>query len=87
MYIHVYIHTWCMDRKYNNVYSSLIPVAVEEKTSVSGGGDSPYCAICLTEPKDTVLICGHRLCWDCAQKVDNCPVCRKFVTHRIRLFQ
>ncbi|CAI8025486.1 E3 ubiquitin-protein ligase mib1 [Geodia barretti] len=47
----------------------------------------PSCAICLTEPRNTALQCGHLLCWECAQKVDNCPVCRKFVSHRIRLFQ
>ena len=59
-----------------------------EPPSVSpGAANNPNCSICLTEPRDTALLCGHQLCWDCAQKVDSCPVCRKFVTHRIRLFQ
>ena len=55
--------------------------------SSSNKDTQPACAVCLTEPKNTALQCGHVLCWDCAQKVDNCPVCRKFVSHRIRLFQ
>ena len=76
-------------RKFHSILHFLfLFVAAMEIPSVSPGGpDSPNCAICLTEPRNTVLICGHQLCWDCAQKVDHCPVCRKFVTHRIRLFQ
>ena len=54
--------------------------------SADSGAGSP-CPICLTEPRNTAFLCGHQLCWDCAQKVDHCPVCRKFVTHRIRLFE
>lgn len=49
--------------------------------------DTSPCPICLTEPRNTAFLCGHQLCWECAQRVDHCPVCRKFVTHRIRLFQ
>ena len=55
--------------------------------SSASGGVQQACAICLTEPRNTALQCGHLFCWDCAQRVDHCPVCRKFVSHRIRLFQ
>ena len=61
--------------------------AMETSGGGSPGSSGPNCAICLTEPRNTALLCGHQLCWDCAQKVDHCPVCRKFITHRIRLFQ
>eukprot|EP00731_Ephydatia_muelleri_P014626 Em0008g346a len=54
------------------------PVAVPDSSAT--------CMICLTEPRNTALLCGHQLCYDCAQRVDSCPVCRKFITHRIRLF-
>ena len=54
---------------------------------VSGSVGAQPCTICLTEPRNTALQCGHLLCWDCAQRVDHCPVCRKFVSHRIRLFE
>ena len=63
-----------------NIAQQLTPPTVKE-------GDAPACSICLTEPRNTAFLCGHQLCWDCAQRVDHCPVCRKFVTHRIRLFQ
>ena len=52
----------------------------------SPGSSGPNCAICLTEPRNTALLCGHQLCWDCAQKVDHCPFCGMFITNRIRLF-
>lgn len=57
------------------------------QTAPPSPASSANCAICLTEPRNTAFLCGHQLCWDCAQKVDHCPVCRKFVTHRIQLFQ
>ena len=60
--------------------------AAETRNTGSSESSGPNCAICLTEPRNTALLCGHQLCWDCAQKVDHCPVCRKFVTHRIQLF-
>ena len=41
--------------------------------------------IFLIEPRNKALLCGHQLCWDCAQKVDHCPFCGIFITNRIRL--
>jgi hypothetical protein len=60
--------------------------AAETRSDVPSASGVPKCAICLTEPRNTALLCGHQLCWDCAQRVDHCPVCRKFITHRIQLF-
>lgn len=45
------------------------------------GGDSELpeeCVICLTEPKDTLLLpCRHMcVCSECFRHVDKCPVCR-----------
>lgn len=45
------------------------------------GGDSELpeeCVICLTEPKDTLLLpCRHLcVCSECFRHVDKCPVCR-----------
>ena len=64
-----------------NICYNLVAESLSKETSTQP------CAICLTEPRNTALQCGHVLCWECAQRVDNCPVCRKFVSHRIRLFQ
>jgi hypothetical protein len=42
------------------------------------------CTVCLTEPKDTVLLpCRHLcVCKTCFSHIDKCPVCRSlFDTH------
>ncbi|CAN0478392.1 unnamed protein product, partial [Discosporangium mesarthrocarpum] len=46
-----------------------------------GGGSgegSTECVICLTDPKDTLLLpCRHLcVCRECFKHVDKCPVCR-----------
>lgn len=47
---------------------------------VGGGGEeiAEECVICLTDPKDTVLLpCRHLcVCSECFRHVDKCPVCR-----------
>ncbi|XP_019848978.1 PREDICTED: E3 ubiquitin-protein ligase MIB2-like [Amphimedon queenslandica] len=45
------------------------------------------CEICCENPRNTVLTCGHQFCSNCSQKVDQCPICRKVIMHRIQLFQ
>ncbi|XP_064385276.1 E3 ubiquitin-protein ligase mind-bomb-like isoform X1 [Halichondria panicea] len=65
----------------------LPPVSATSVHPLASPDSESNCPICLTEPKNTAFLCGHQTCWDCAQKVDHCPVCRKFVTHRIQLFQ
>ncbi|XP_064385292.1 E3 ubiquitin-protein ligase MIB1-like isoform X2 [Halichondria panicea] len=65
----------------------LPPVSATSVHPLANPDSESNCPICLTEPKNTAFLCGHQTCWDCAQKVDHCPVCRKFVTHRIQLFQ
>ncbi|CAM9558654.1 unnamed protein product [Pylaiella littoralis] len=50
--------------------------------ALTGGGDGELqdaeCVICLTEPKDTLLLpCRHLcVCTECFRHVDKCPVCR-----------
>ncbi|XP_064385298.1 uncharacterized protein LOC135334154 [Halichondria panicea] len=65
----------------------LPPVSATSVHPLASPDSESKCPICLTEPKNTSFLCRHQTCWDCAQKVDHCPVCKKFVTHRIQLFQ
>lgn len=59
-------------------------LAITASSSGAGGGDaggedlSEECVICLTDPKDTLLLpCRHLcVCSDCFRHVDKCPVCR-----------
>ena len=46
--------------------------------SAGDGEDSLLCVICLTEPRDTVLLpCRHLcVCSDCFPRLSKCPICR-----------
>lgn len=34
------------------------------------------CTVCMDQPKNTRMSCGHTFCATCAQQVNRCPVCR-----------
>ncbi|RMX99490.1 hypothetical protein D0868_09510 [Hortaea werneckii] len=46
------------------------------------------CTICYEEPLNTVFdSCGHVVtCFDCAQRVEECPLCRRLVRARVRVW-
>ena len=44
------------------------------------------CKVCLDRNKNTAFQCGHQTCFECAEKVDKCPICRKPIMQRIKLF-
>lgn len=44
------------------------------------------CPICWENSKDIAFGCGHRVCGSCSDKVSLCPICRKDVNMRIKLF-
>ncbi|PSS30235.1 E3 ubiquitin-protein like [Actinidia chinensis var. chinensis] len=44
------------------------------------------CPICLTNSKDMAFGCGHLTCKDCGVTISSCPLCRKTITTRIRLY-
>lgn len=44
------------------------------------------CPICLTNSKDMAFGCGHLTCKDCGVTISQCPMCRKPITTRLRLY-
>jgi len=45
------------------------------------------CAICMEREKNVVLIpCGHRVCYQCAQRLTKCPMDREDIKDRLRTF-
>lgn len=53
-----------------------------------GSDDDSECVICLSAPKDTVLVpCGHYcVCSSCAANVPSCPMCRTVIQFRQKVF-
>ncbi|GFY91304.1 copine (calcium-dependent phospholipid-binding protein) family [Actinidia rufa] len=54
--------------------------------SVDKTPEEQACPICLTNSKDMAFGCGHLTCKDCGGTISSCPLCRKPITTRIRLY-
>ena len=67
-------------------FSFLAPDPTPAPAVTPTQSDQHLCTICVTYPRDTALSCGHQYCHECSKRFDHCPVCRKFVQNRIRLF-
>merc|ERR1712113_890058 len=35
------------------------------------------CPICYAYGKSHAMLCGHIFCWDCVQKLKECPFCKR----------
>ena len=46
---------------------------------------SQECPVCFQSPRDCGLQCGHQLCMQCADRVQQCPVCRQEISLRLKL--
>ncbi|KAK9673167.1 hypothetical protein RND81_12G150600 [Saponaria officinalis] len=44
------------------------------------------CPICLTNPKNMAFGCGHLTCTECGPTLSTCPLCRRPITTRVRLY-
>ncbi|GLT98931.1 hypothetical protein SLE2022_164050 [Rubroshorea leprosula] len=63
-----------LDCEPSNISSPTVDVSAQE------------CPICITNVRDLALGCGHLTCRECGPKVSNCPICRRRITSRLRLF-
>ncbi|XP_059445885.1 E3 ubiquitin-protein ligase RGLG5-like [Corylus avellana] len=55
-------------------------------TTPSSLYDNQVCPICLTNSKDMAFGCGHQTCCDCGEDLEVCPICRRAIETRIRLY-
>ena len=45
------------------------------------------CVICLDEKRNCCIDCGHvSMCIKCSASINNCPICRKPITNKIKIF-
>lgn len=48
--------------------------------------EKTQCQVCMDRRKNCVFLCGHGTCQLCADKIVECPICRKTVGKKIILF-
>ncbi|KAF3615166.1 E3 ubiquitin-protein ligase RGLG2 [Capsicum annuum] len=61
----------------------------DQSSSLSGSAQNEHsqvCPVCLTGTKDMAFGCGHMTCRECAPRLSDCPICRRRITSRIRLY-
>ncbi|KAL8157002.1 E3 ubiquitin-protein ligase RGLG1 [Apium graveolens] len=61
---------------------------VSAQTAASSGSlnDNQLCVICLVNVKDMAFGCGHQTCCECGVDLQSCPICRRLIKTRIKLF-
>lgn len=55
-------------------------------TSAYDSQTEQLCPICITNRKDMAFGCGHQTCCECGEFLDACPICRRAIQTRIRLY-
>ncbi|KAJ8466656.1 hypothetical protein OPV22_029208 [Ensete ventricosum] len=58
----------------------------EHPSAPSSSFEDQVCPICLTNPRDMAFGCGHLTCSDCGPSLQTCPICRKDIHTRIKLY-
>ncbi len=48
--------------------------------------ESQTCSLCLEQMRGIVFNCGHQSCFNCSEKLIDCPFCRTKITAKIKLF-
>ncbi|KAJ9135399.1 hypothetical protein P3X46_032586 [Hevea brasiliensis] len=48
--------------------------------------DNQVCPICLTNAKNMAFGCGHQTCRECGESLQLCPICRREIQMRIKLY-
>lgn len=62
--------------------------AADDDSDADDGEYTPECIVCCAKPKNILLQpCNHVCaCKECASKLSSCPVCRKAVTSKVKIF-
>lgn len=67
-------------------YDAAVGPGYDTTPSPSSVYDNQVCPICLTNRKDMAFGCGHQTCCDCGEDLEVCPICRRAIETRIRLY-
>jgi len=48
--------------------------------------DKLLCSICMDRPSNVAFLCGHLACFQCAQTLNKCHICRVDIDKKIELY-
>lgn len=66
---------------------SAITASVTSPPSVDARAAEPQlCPVCLSKPRDMAFGCGHQTCAECGPQVEHCPICRRPIDTRVKLY-
>ena len=65
---------------------SSAPLAPEVSTIEPIGPSQLECGICLDTTKDCAFNCGHMSCFECAELLQTCHICRSDITERRKVY-
>ncbi|KAG8093378.1 hypothetical protein GUJ93_ZPchr0012g20985 [Zizania palustris] len=57
------------------------PAAADTRAS-----EPRLCPVCLSKPRDMAFGCGHQTCCECGPQVEHCPICRRPIDTRVKLY-
>ncbi|KAG9439307.1 hypothetical protein H6P81_019472 [Aristolochia fimbriata] len=66
--------------------SARLPRPTGSPTEIAADGSTQVCPICLTNAKDLAFGCGHMTCRECGNSLMTCPICRRPIMDRIRVY-
>uniref|UniRef100_J3NCQ8 RING-type domain-containing protein n=2 Tax=Oryza brachyantha TaxID=4533 RepID=J3NCQ8_ORYBR len=66
---------------------SAITASVTSPPSTDARASEPQlCPVCLSKPRDMAFGCGHQTCAECGPQVEHCPICRRPIDTRVKLY-
>ncbi|WCJ38592.1 Copine (Calcium-dependent phospholipid-binding protein) family [Euphorbia peplus] len=71
---------------YSNTVAAGYDTSVNTAPHTTAAYDNQVCPICLTNRKDMAFGCGHQTCCECGDDLQSCPICRKSIQTRIKLY-
>ncbi|XP_074571908.1 E3 ubiquitin-protein ligase RGLG5-like [Curcuma longa] len=54
--------------------------------AASTSSDTQVCPVCLSNLRNMAFGCGHQICHDCGSLLSSCPICRRTIETRIKLY-
>ncbi|XP_062203693.1 E3 ubiquitin-protein ligase RGLG2-like [Phragmites australis] len=65
---------------------SAITASVTSPAADTRVSEAQLCPVCLSKPRDMAFGCGHQTCSECGPQVADCPICRRSIDTRVKLY-